>query len=327
MTEPYITDIDKYNSEFNYYYYSQNSSANNADKYMSKTQLTSEQLAQISNLTKSEIVAYETDGTDGTFCRDDIITSITYVNGEGITLTYKFGAILKLYDELHRKYNYIDGVLISDNRKSAFKCSLGNLFGFFAKYMWYNEAGNWSEYRYKPANPDGPQRKVGLLHDNIQIFYFFTQEYSWSGYTLPDYLSFEYRPLFSRGYIKDTDILEEIIRGEHDTLSMENQLLLINGFTYCFDFASFGLYEAPFYFKDIRTWFYYVVYANDNGKSVLTLLDEARQTNTVVDVSPYMDIEHLWICEYIDSSEPLNADRPRIQVRMVTIVHVVRKHY
>ena len=161
MTTPYITDIDDYTPEINWYY-SDKSGGNYYDKYMSKTELTTRPgsakvTLQITNATG-----------DTTLNRSDIETELTYINGEGIPITYNFSGMIKLYNKVHQKYNGTDdGDYIDDNRRTPFRYSLRNFFGCFVKYWWYGTSALHTTNDYKPTGIY--QRKAGLLCDNIRM--------------------------------------------------------------------------------------------------------------------------------------------------------------
>ena len=316
MTTPYITDIDDYTPEINWYY-SDKSGGNYYDKYMSKTELTTRPgsakvTLQITNATG-----------DTTLNRSDIETELTYINGEGIPITYNFSGMIKLYNKVHQKYNGTDdGDYIDDNRRTPFRYSLRNFFGCFVKYWWYGTSALHTTNDYKPTGIY--QRKAGLLCDNIRMYYSLTSNALYNEYPLPNWEYFDAQPAIFSGNTKYTDILEEAIRNERGLeLTKQEQLLLLNGIMHAYKLETHMLELASFLIEnpDGRTeeigdpyiWFYVVIYADNNGISVLTLLNDAIQADQEIDISPFMNSEHLWICQFVQTDTPLNADRPNIR--------------
>ena len=143
-------------------------------------------------------------------------------------------------------------------------------------------------------------------------------------YPLPNWEYFDAQPAIFSGNTKYTDILEEAIRNERGLeLTKQEQLLLLNGIMHAYKLETHMLELASFLIEnpDGRTeeigdpyiWFYVVIYADNNGISVLTLLNDAIQADQEIDISPFMNSEHLWICQFVQTDTPLNADRPNIR--------------
>ena len=315
MTE-IIDDIQNYSDDMNYYYYAENYSGNHIYAYMSNNQLEeSERPPMQGNIVELAI------GSSEGLSRNDIKKEIKYKNYENVEITYDIGSFLTLCKTMYDIY-CAEGYPNRYINMNMMKYLINNLFGIFLEYILYNDIKYYTIETW-PANY---HRKVGLLLKNRQDLIALNGGYPNINYTseLPLWLEsdndhFNYAENFMSYNEKRTDIMENFIKD--GTLNMEQQLILVNAFQTVFYMTDHTVYYAPFWVDGAtssRGNGYFVQYANDEGKSVISMLQEAIDGNTTVDIKPYLDNDHLWICDYVKNDQGgyiyPNTNRNRIRL-------------
>ena len=339
-SDSYITDIDQFTvileqeyaiPNMNYYYYGNREGITNIYAYMSSSDLT--EYPEGSNK-KMEITLFLT--AEDSLKVENITNQIIYKNAEDIEITYNFGKFLRLCVQLYVEY-------CKNIQSKIFKDMLENYFGIFMQYIFYNRIDLLTPQSWLDS---GEQRKVGLLRENCSDFFEITNDILSYPYQLPlqgNAGRFKCTLAFSSYNVKNTDIVENIIKNGHKTLltgegnlsdtqvplTYQEQILILNSFQLIFNMNNYNVLYAPFWVDNLNNlpdeykWHaFYIQYANDVGESVISMLQEAIDKGNTEEeplvIGKYLDNDHLWICKYEkDQGDYIypNADIDRTRIR------------